>query len=83
MNDAPRFIVFVALWNLRQNMQTPHPHRAIAEWLSARYLAEDKKLLLMAFRACGKSTLTALFAAWLLLPAAGRHDDLFGHAAQL
>jgi predicted phage terminase large subunit-like protein len=66
------FPTFIALWNLRQNMRTPRPHRIIAQWLEARWQAGDLRLLLMAFRACGKSTLTALFAVWLL----SRNPDL-------
>ncbi|HCM83112.1 MAG TPA: phage terminase large subunit [Alphaproteobacteria bacterium] len=66
------FLVFTALWNKRQGMQTPRPHRIIAQFLAQQWASGQKsktggRLLLMAFRACGKSTLTALFAAWLLL----------------
>lgn len=61
------FLVFAALWNRRQGMQTPRPHRIIARFLAQQWQSDTRRILLMAFRACGKSTLTALFAAWLLL----------------
>jgi predicted phage terminase large subunit-like protein len=67
MKTPVRFPVFVALWNLAQRQTTPPPHKILAQWLAAQYIAGEKRLLLMAFRACGKSTLTALFAVWLLL----------------
>lgn len=60
------FDVFVALWNRQQNMGTPKIHVKIARWLERHYKAGDHYLLLMAFRACGKSTLVGLFCAWLL-----------------
>jgi predicted phage terminase large subunit-like protein len=63
---AADFLVFVALWNRRQGMQTPHPHRIIAQFLAQQWESGQHHILLMAFRACGKSTLVALFAAWLL-----------------
>jgi hypothetical protein len=60
------FPVFLSVWNSQQKQQTPDVHIRIASWLERRYLNGDRRLLLMAFRACGKSTLVGLFAAWLL-----------------
>lgn len=47
-------------------MMTPNVHRKIAAWLSQQARSVQKRLLLMAFRGCGKSTLVGLFCAWLL-----------------
>ena len=60
------FPVFVALWNKAQGQGTPRVHYNIAAWLEGAWVRGDRKLLLMAFRACGKSTIVGLFAAWLL-----------------
>ncbi len=37
----------------------------MADWLEAAWVSGDKRLLLQAFRSCGKSTIVGLFAAWL------------------
>lgn len=66
------FKLFVALWNQRQNLSTPDIHFRIAAWLEHSWISGDKRLLLMAFRSSGKSTLVGLFAAWLLY----RNPDL-------
>ncbi|MDB5372271.1 MAG: hypothetical protein JWP04_913 [Belnapia sp.] len=63
------FLEFVWIWNATQNQGVPAPHRRIARWLQARWDAGDHRLLLMAFRGCGKSTLVGLFCAWRLLRA--------------
>ncbi|MCO6419102.1 phage terminase large subunit [Siccirubricoccus sp. KC 17139] len=63
----PDFLEFVWIWNHVQNQDTPLPHRRIARWLQARQEAGDRRLLLMAFRGCGKSTLVGLYCAWRLL----------------
>ena len=60
------FRLFVVLWNQRQGLATPSVHLFMATWLESAWRAGDKRLLLMAFRSCGKSTLVGLFAAWLL-----------------
>lgn len=60
------FSLFLAVWNQIQGLQTPHVHFKIAEWLQESWDVGDRRLLLMAFRACGKSTLVGLFVAWLL-----------------
>lgn len=65
--QKPSFPVFVAVWNEVQGQGTPGLHFDIASWLSERWHADDRELLLMAFRNSGKSTLVGLFAAWLLV----------------
>jgi hypothetical protein len=55
---------FVWIWNRRHGQRTPAVHRRILRWLEAE--APSRRLLLMAFRGCGKSTLMALFCAWSL-----------------
>ena len=60
------FRLFLTVWNRTQGQATPPVHLHIAEWLQARWHNGDRRLLLMAFRSCGKSTLAGIFAAWLL-----------------
>ncbi len=60
------FPLFLAIWNKTQRHSTPHVHMRIAHWLAACWQGGDTRLLLMAFRSCGKSTIVGLFAAWLL-----------------
>lgn len=57
---------FLVLWNTVQDLKDPAHHLEIADWLSAGWLGRDRRLLLMAFRNSGKSTVVGLFAAWLL-----------------
>lgn len=59
------FHVFLVLWNRTQGQGTPDIHLRMADWLQACWLGGDRRLLLMAFRACGKSTMIGLFTAWL------------------
>jgi hypothetical protein len=66
------FRLFIALWNAREQRQTPKMHFDIATWLEQAWIKSDTRLLLMAFRSSGKSTLAGLFAAWLLY----RNPDL-------
>jgi hypothetical protein len=66
------FQQFVWLWNRSQGLGTPPLHRDIARWLVQRWRVDDRRLLLLVFRDAGKSTLVALFCAWLLT----RHPDL-------
>ena len=66
---TPDFLEFLYAWNIRGNLPTPAPHRKIARWLMARDAAADRRLLLMAFRGCGKSTLVGLWCAWRLAQA--------------
>lgn len=57
---------FVNAWNVAQGMRTPLHHLRILDWLHRKWEGGDRKLLLMAFRGAGKSTLVGLFCAWLL-----------------
>lgn len=66
MKRAVSFPVFVALWNRHQSLGTPDVHFRIAHFLGENWRLGHKRLLLMAFRACGKSTLVGLFCVWLL-----------------
>jgi len=60
------FRVFLGAWNDTQNLDTPAHHFRIAEWIEEKFRSEQRKLLLMAFRNSGKSTLAGIFVAWLL-----------------
>lgn len=60
------FKFFIRLWNSAQKLETPAVHAKIAEWLERAWKTGKTRLLLMAFRSSGKSTLVGLFAAWLL-----------------
>jgi len=58
---------FLALWNQIQRQKTPNIHFQMAEFLEQNWRSEkDVRLLLMAFRSAGKSTLIGAFAAWLI-----------------
>ncbi|MCS7267590.1 MAG: phage terminase large subunit [Geminicoccaceae bacterium] len=56
---------FVWLWNRDQGMSTPLLHLQVCQWLDERWRDGDRRLLLL-FRSAGKSTLAALYCAWLL-----------------
>ena len=60
------FLEFLWIWNQAQSLNTPGLHRRMARWLQARQAAGERRLLLMAFRGSGKSTLVGLFCAWCL-----------------
>lgn len=60
------FPLFLAVWNLTQGQTTPRVHMKIARWLGTRKNLPNQRLLLMAFRSCGKSTLVGVFCAWAL-----------------
>lgn len=60
------FCLFVVIWNRMQGQTTPVVHLRIAEWLHTCWQRGDNRLLLMAFRSCGKSIIVGLFAVWLL-----------------
>ncbi len=64
--DTADFKLFVVLWNQQQNMKTPILHLRMAQWLEDAWNNGDRRLLLMAFRSAGKSTLVGLFCCWLL-----------------
>lgn len=66
MEDEIGFPEFLKVWNQSQGLTTPAIHRRMAEWLAERWRMGDRRLLLMAFRNSGKSTVLGLFAAWLL-----------------
>jgi hypothetical protein len=61
------FSVFLSSWNATQNMETPPIHFRMANWLQKCWETGERRLLLQAFRASGKSTITGLFTAWCLL----------------
>lgn len=58
--------LFAVVWNQTQAQTTPIVHLQILRWLETSWNASDTRLLLMAFRSCGKSTLVGIFAAWLI-----------------
>lgn len=60
------FALFLKLWNEEQKYTTPSIHYNIVEWLETSWNTGQKRLVLLAFRACGKSTLVGLYSAWLL-----------------
>jgi hypothetical protein len=62
-----RFDEFLWVWNQRERQGTPDLHLAIARWLQARADAGDRRLLLMAFRGAGKSTIVGQWCGWQLL----------------
>ncbi len=61
------FGVFLAMWNRREGLSTPKVHFKIARFLESQWRRDAPRILLMAFRACGKSTLMGLFCAWILM----------------
>lgn len=63
---AADFKLFVVIWNQGMNQRTPDLHKRMADWLERAWIKRDTRLLLMAFRSAGKSTIVGLFAAWLL-----------------
>jgi hypothetical protein len=64
-----RFDEFLWIWNTRAGQGTPALHLRIARWLQAREQAQQRRLLLMAFRGAGKSTLVGMWCAWQLMRA--------------
>ncbi len=61
------FTVFLWWWNILENRELPPVHyKKMANWLEQNWIQGNTRLLLLAFRASGKSTLVGLFAAWLL-----------------
>lgn len=60
------FPEFAWIWARRNHHAMPAVHLRIARWLTGRMAAGDTRLLLMAFRGCGKSTIIGLYCAWLL-----------------
>jgi len=64
MEKPADLLEFTWLWNRMQDQGTPAVHRRILAWLEAD--APSRRMLLMAFRGCGKSTLVGLHCAWSL-----------------
>lgn len=64
--QKPPFALFLSLWNRIQGQKTPRIHFRIANWLEERWTRGERRVLLQAFRASGKSSLAGLFLAWLL-----------------
>ena len=60
------FRLFIVLWNQMQGQTTPDIHLKMAQWLERSWKDGRTELLLQAFRSSGKSTITGLFAAWLI-----------------
>ncbi|MBN2779936.1 MAG: phage terminase large subunit [Alphaproteobacteria bacterium] len=60
------FLTFIKLWNDLSRFKTPQHHNQIGVWLEQIYHGLDRKGLLLAFRNSGKSTVVALFCAWIL-----------------
>ncbi len=67
-----QFSVFVEKWCMTQGLSVPQHQKKICQWLEQAWKTNDKRLLLMAFRNSGKSTLVGLFCAWVL----SRHTSL-------
>ena len=66
------FPLFLVLWNQRQGQRTPRLHLRMADFLQKNWEKGETRLLLMAFRSAGKSTVAGIFASWLLY----RNPDL-------
>jgi hypothetical protein len=62
-----RFDEFLWIWNTREGQDTPPLHLGIARWLQARETEAERRLLLMAFRGAGKSTIVGQWCAWQLM----------------
>lgn len=68
LTEAARqtFRYYLMSWNAEHRRTTPRHHRQIAEWLDRTFKEGRRRLLLLAFRGAGKSTVIGLFCAWLL-----------------
>ncbi|MGI9461216.1 MAG: phage terminase large subunit [Alphaproteobacteria bacterium] len=60
------FLLFASLWCVMQKREFPRHQQIMAIFLATAWQNGERQLLLMAFRASGKSTLVGLFCAWLL-----------------
>lgn len=58
---------FIHIWNRGQGQSTPWHHLRMAYWLDRCTVEGKERLLLMAFRGAGKSTVIALYCAWLVM----------------
>ncbi len=63
---AANFAEFLWIWNRRLSQKTPALHLRMAHWLMRCLAGGQTRLLLMAFRGAGKSTVVGLYCAWLL-----------------
>ncbi len=63
---AASFPEFLWIWNRRLSQKTPAVHLRMSRWLMQRIEDGHTRLLLMAFRGGGKSTVVGLYCAWLL-----------------
>jgi hypothetical protein len=63
------FTEFLWIWHHVNRQGAPPPQHRMARWLAARWRRGDRRLLLLAFRGSGKSTLVGLFCAWRLVVA--------------
>ncbi len=61
-----KFKTFIYLWNQMQDRTIPDIHLEMAGWLEECWNEGERRMLLMAFRGAGKSTIIGLFAAWLI-----------------
>ena len=64
--EQPSLEAFVDAWNQHQGLVTPKLHKEFIDWLDPEVLTDRRRLLLMAFRGSGKSTVIGLYAAWQL-----------------
>ncbi|MCY4397434.1 MAG: phage terminase large subunit [Rhodospirillaceae bacterium] len=60
------FARYLYSWNEYHDRTTPLHHKRIAEWLDEMLGKGRQRILLLAFRGAGKSTVIGLFCAWLL-----------------
>lgn len=60
------FSLFLGLWNRMQSQNTPDLHYRIANWLEECWTHGRRRLVMTIFRGAGKSSLTAIFVAWVL-----------------
>ncbi len=60
------FRQFLVMWNQQQRQSTPDIHLELVSWLEQRWKNGDKKVLIMAFRGFGKSTILGVFCTWIL-----------------
>jgi len=65
--DAPKisFLAFFLLWAQRMRWEVPDLHVRVCVWLEQAWLSGDPLLLLMLPRGHAKSTILAVFNAWI------------------
>ncbi|PZP56788.1 MAG: hypothetical protein DI586_02520 [Micavibrio aeruginosavorus] len=64
--EKQSFSDFLTEWNRMQNLTTPEIHLKLASWLEQKWITKDARLLVMAFRGFGKSSIVGIFCAWVL-----------------